>query len=130
MLFKLDKPIMPTNDKTYTLEELKKIKQQFVDERNWNQFHTPNHLAAKIAIEAGELLEKFVWLTSEQSFAELATNRQEIEDEFADIFMLLLCFANATKIDMTATMMTKLEKVKAKYPIDKAKGVATKYTKL
>lgn len=121
---------MKLSDEKVTLAMLKVMMQKFVDERDWRQFHTLKNLSAKIAVEAGELLEKFVWLTGEESFAELATNRQEIEDEFGDIFMLLLHFANAAKIDMVSAMQAKLEQVEIKYSVEKAKGVSTKYTKL
>lgn len=103
---------------------------KFIVERDWQQFHTPKNLSAKIASEAGELLDKFVWLTSEQSFQELQNNRQEIEDEVGDIAICLLHFCNAANIDLTSAMLTKLQEVKAKYPVEKFKGIATKYNKL
>jgi dCTP diphosphatase len=121
---------MIPSDEKVTLAVLKTKMQNFVDERDWQQFHTPKNLASAIAVEAGELLEQFIWLTGEKSFAEFATNRQDIEDEFADIFMLLLHFANAANIDINSAIESKLKKVVAKYPVDKAKGVATKYNKL
>ncbi len=117
-------------DAKATLAQLKTMMQNFVDERDWRQFHTPKNLASAIAVEAGELLEKFIWLTGEQSRAEVAVNREEIEDEFADVFMLLLHFANATNIDINSAIQSKFKKVVAKYPVEKAKGVATKYNKL
>ena len=85
----------------------------------------------KIAVEAGELMEKFVWAENNAaSFKELENNRKEIEDECADILILIAAFANACKIDLASAFMTKLEEAKKKYPIDKAKGRSTKYTKL
>lgn len=121
--------MIPTDD-AVTLAQLKVQMKHFVDERDWSQFHTPKNLAAKLSVEAGELLEKFVWQTGEESFAEVAANRKEIEDEFADIFMLLLHFANAADIDMNHALQAKFQEVAQKYSVEKAKGISTKYNKL
>ena len=118
------------NDQTTNINVLKNVMQEFVAERDWQQFHSPKNLAAKLVIEAGELLEKFVWLDSKASFEELEKNRQEIEDEAADVFIVLLEFCNTANIDITTAMMHKLKEVRAKYPIEKAKGICTKYNKL
>lgn len=121
---------MSLHDKVATIEELKKLAQSMANERDWNQFHSPKNLAMDLGIESGELMEKFVWLTTEQSYEEIDKNRQEIENEAADIFIALLLFCNASNIDITKAMLHKLEEIKAKYPIDKAKGKSTKYNKL
>lgn len=122
--------MMQHHDENTNVQVLKNIMQEFVAEREWQQFHSPKNLAAKLVIEAGELLEKFVWFENQDSFAELDKNRSEIEDEAADVFIVLLEFCNASKIDLTAAMMKKLQEVKAKYPVEKAKGNCTKYNKL
>lgn len=117
-------------DTVTTIETLKEKMRDVVQERQWQQFHTPKNLASKLIIESGELLEKFVWIDNEQSYEEIQQNRQEIEDEVADVFMVLLSFCNVAHIDLAQAMITKLEKIQAKYPVEKAKGVPTKYTKL
>jgi NTP pyrophosphatase (non-canonical NTP hydrolase) len=117
-------------DQNMIIDQLKKTVDAFIVERDWKKFHSPKNLSAKLSIEAAELLEKFVWLTDQQSIDVIDTNRQEIEHEVADVFILLLSFCNVAKIDLSSAMLTKLEEVRAKYPIAKCKGIATKYNKL
>ena len=119
---------MIQKDTTTTVQQLKEDVLAFVVERDWSQFHTPRNLATKISIEAGELLEKFVWVTAESSAEEFEKNRTEIEHELADVFICILSFCNQTGIDLTQATLTKLEEIKNKYPIEKSKGIAKKYT--
>ena len=121
---------MEKKDQTTTIQDLKKIAQKFRDERDWQQFHSPKDLSMKIAIEAAELMEKFVWLSTKASFTELEINRQEIEDEMADVFICLIHFCNTANIDMSSAFVKKLKEVEKKYPIEKSKGKHTKYDKL
>jgi dCTP diphosphatase len=121
---------MKYNDSQVQLQQLKDVIQEFIAERDWQKFHSPKNIALKLSVEAGELLEKFAWMKEEDSFTELEKNRQEIEDEVADVFILLLAFCNAAKIDLSSAMIHKLQEVTAKYPVEKAKGVYTKYNKL
>ncbi|MBV8661033.1 MAG: nucleotide pyrophosphohydrolase [Candidatus Dependentiae bacterium] len=121
---------MEINDTTATFQELKNLISQVTQERDWTQFHSPKNVAVDISIEAAELLEKFIWMKEEDSFQAVEKNRQEIEDEAADVLYGILAFANAAKIDISSAFIRKLEEIKAKYPIEKAKGVYTKYNKL
>ncbi len=75
-------------------------------------------------------MEKFVWISTQDSFLELEKNRQEIEDETADVFMCLIHFCNTANIDMSSAFIKKLKEVSKKYPIEKAKGKSNKYDKL
>ena len=118
------------NDATTTIQQLRDKVTKLVDDRDWSQFHSPKNLAMDIAIEAAELMEKFVWLDVKASYEELEKNRQEIEDELADVFVVALAFANAAKIDIAKAVEHKLIKTMEKYPIEKAKGRHTKYDKL
>ena len=118
------------HDMTTTIGELKKTIATFVEEREWNQFHSPKSLSMAIAIEASELMEKFLWLENSQSHEEAVHNRQEVEDELADILIALIAFANATEIDLSKALVHKLTTIRLKYPIEKAKGRSTKYNKL
>lgn len=115
---------------TLTLQDLAKIAHDFVTEREWTQFHSPKNLSMNLSIEANELMEKFLWITTEQSITEVDKNRQEIEDEIADIFLTLLLIANTTQTDLTTALLHKLEKIKQKYPIEKCRGINKKYNKL
>ena len=108
---------------------LKKIR-QFRDERDWMQFHDPKNLATSICIEAAELLEEFQWVDSKASDKHARENREAIADEMADVAMYLFELADNLGIDLRKAMLAKLEKNAAKYPVKKARGVATKYTKL
>ena len=96
---------------------------QFNEERDWGQFHTPENLAKSISIEAGELLECFQWNSEEY-------NKEEVSEELADVFTYCIQMAMKLEVDPEEIILKKLEKTKKKYPIEKAKGVSTKYNKL
>jgi NTP pyrophosphatase (non-canonical NTP hydrolase) len=94
----------------------------FAVEREWDQFHSPENLAKSISIEAAELLELFQWgQTPDQT---------RVEQELADV--LTYCFQLATRlgVDIDEIVMSKLEKTRAKYPVELSKGRITKYTDL
>jgi dCTP diphosphatase len=116
------------NDKKTTLHELREMADEMVRERDWHQFHNPKSLSMSIGCEAAELMEKFTWVDSIGSFAELEKHRDEVEQELADVIITALLFANACKIDVSSAVSRKLEITKKKYPIEKAKGRYTKYT--
>lgn len=102
----------------------------FRDERDWKKFHNPKDLAQAISIEASELLEHFLWISQEDSYKIVQKNKEAIADEMADIFSYLLSLSAITNIDLEEALLNKIEKNNKKYPIEKAKGVATKYTNL
>ena len=108
---------------------LKKIR-SFRDERDWMKFHDPKNLAVSIVIEAAELLEHFQWKDVEDVENYIKNNRGEIADEIADVAMYLFELADNLEIDLIQAMEAKLKKNATKYPVEKAKGVATKYNKL
>jgi NTP pyrophosphatase (non-canonical NTP hydrolase) len=95
---------------------------QFVAERNWKQFHTPENLAKSISIESAELLELFQW--AEHS------DIQNIKDELADVLTYCILLADNYGLDVEEIVLEKLEKTKAKYPIDKSYGSSEKYDRL
>jgi dCTP diphosphatase len=102
----------------------------FRDERDWAQFHNPKDMAMAISIEAGELLEQFLWKSPEQIEERLVSRRSEIEDEIADIAVYLVELADNLEIDLLGAMERKLEKNAEKYPVDKARGSNAKYNEL
>ncbi len=110
---------------------LKKIK-KFRDERDWKKFHNPKDMAEAMVIEASELLELFLWKSQKESqdFLKNKKNHEEVSDELADIMLYLVEFADTWGIDIEEAMENKLKKNMKKYPVNKAKGIATKYTKL
>jgi NTP pyrophosphatase (non-canonical NTP hydrolase) len=110
-------------------EILEKIK-AFRDERDWMKFHDPKNLAVSIVIEAAELLEHFQWKDEIAVEHHIARNREDIADEIADVAMYLVELADNLGIDLIKAMEAKLDKNAKKYPVAKAKGIATKYDKL
>jgi NTP pyrophosphatase (non-canonical NTP hydrolase) len=115
-----------------TIEELKKTVQEFCEARDWDQFHGPKDLAIGVITEASELLEHFRFLSDEQALALLHNPQQkeEIEDELADVLFFLLRFSQRFDIDLDMALLRKIGKSEKKYPVDKAKGSNQKYTKL
>lgn len=115
-----------------TLEELKWIVQSFCEDRDWDQYHGPKDLAIGVITEAAELLEHFRFQSDEQSLALLNDSniKEEIEDELADVLFFLLRFSQRFNVDLQNALLRKIEKSKQKYPVEKAKGKNTKYTKL
>lgn len=102
----------------------------FAAEREWGQFHSPKNLAVSLSIEAAEVLEHFQWLTDVQSrdFPEAA--RAAVATELADVLIYLIQLADHLQIDLVASAHAKIEQNARKYPVDLARGVATKYTDL
>lgn len=103
---------------TKIMEELR----LFNEERDWDQFHTPENLAKSISIEAGELLECFQWNND--------YDKTELCEELADVLSYCYMLADKLNVDVEEIVLDKLEKTKKKYPVEKAKGVSTKYNKL
>ena len=103
---------------------------EFRDARDWMQFHNPKNLAISIVLEAGELLEHFQWKTPEESEKHSVKAKEEIGDEIADVSVYLIELADNLGIDLEQAILKKLEKNAAKYPAEKARGTAKKYTEL
>ena len=103
---------------------------RFSEARDWNQFHSPKNLAMALSAEAGELLEVFQWLTEEQSRNLLPEARAKAEEEIADVLLYLVRLGDVLGVDPTAAAQRKLAVNERKYPADKARGNAKKYTEL
>ena len=116
-----------TDTKT-NLQELRDIVKAFVDERDWNQFHSGKNLSMAISAEAGELMEHFLWVENDNSNQTYEQNKQSINHELADVLITCICFANQYDIDISSIIKEKVELIKKKYPIDKVKGKHHKYT--
>lgn len=110
------------------IQELTDKVMQFRRERDWEQFHNQKDEAISIALEAAELLEHFQWKTKEEVAEYLKTHQEDISDELADVVIYCLGFARNTGINLREAIERKLEKQAKKYPIEKAKGSAKKYT--
>src|SRR5512134_3685987 len=113
-----------------SLAELQTELDVFVEERNWAQFHTPKNLAMGVAIEAAEIMEHFQWCSGDESYSLPKEKRAEVANEIGDVLMYLLGLGRALDIDIIAAARDKLVQNREKYPVEKAKGRATKYVDL
>ena len=112
------------------LEGLRIQLRAFAAARDWDPFHSPKNLAMALSAEAGELLEVFQWLTEEQSQRLDAQARSAAADEVADVLLYLVRIADKLGIDLLAEAQRKLAENERRYPVDKARGSAKKYTEL
>ena len=112
------------NDKCSTVFDLKKMVEQFVGERDWHQFHSPKNLSMALAIEVGELMEHFQWITGEQSRTvhKDLEKKASIAEELSDVLCYCMAIANEMDIDIAQSMTRKMEKNRAKYPVEEYKG--------
>lgn len=114
------------------LERIRDELRAFVDARDWRQFHDPKNLAMAVASEAGELLAHFRWTPGERSLASLsdARTRAAVEEEVADVLLLLVEFADVCGIDLVAAAERKLAVNATRYPVEKSRGRSDKYDRL
>src|SRR5580692_3450962 len=122
----------PMTDAMTTFAETKARVLAFARERDWEQFHAPKNLSMALAAEAGELMEHFLWATPEESRAVALdpAKKARIAEELADVVIYALEFANATGLDVAASIEAKIAANARKYPADKARGRSVKYTEL
>lgn len=115
-----------------TFDALQREAVRFRDERDWAQFHRPKDLALGLGIEAGELSELFLWKTDAEVQTDLEDDefRARVAEEMADVQMFLLYLAESTGISLPDAVRSKLVLNAAKYPVEKARGSARKYTDL
>ena len=113
-----------------SLEQLRLKLAQFSSERDWDQFHSPKNLAMALVVEAGELVEHFQWLSPDESVNLVAADKCEVAMEMADVLMFLVRLADKLDVDLIEVADQKLERNHLKYPVEKARGRATKYDKL
>ena len=104
-------------------QETKQRIRKFSIDRDWEQFHSPANIAKSISIEANELLECFQWSDTNYDI-------NEVKDELADVLVYCQDMLDKLNLDEDKIINDKMDKNEAKYPIDKAKGKATKYNKL
>ncbi len=105
------------------LDILKERIDKFNKDRDWDKFHTPSNLAKSISIEANELLECFQW--DNDNF-----NLQDVKEELADVMNYCLQMSMVLNMDIINIINEKMDKNEKKYPVNKAKGISTKYDKL
>jgi len=111
-----------------SIESLRDILREFARERDWDQFHTPKNLSMALIAEAAELVEHFQWVDGETSHLLEEKVRPSVEEEIADIFIYLVRIADKLGIDLYQAAGRKIEINARKYPADKVRGSARKYT--
>jgi NTP pyrophosphatase (non-canonical NTP hydrolase) len=105
-------------------EEIIQALLEFRNERDWEQFHNPKDLALAINVEAGELLELFLWKNADEA------NKEKIKEELADVFAFAFMLAEKYKLNVKEIVLDKIKRNAEKYPVEKAKGTAKKYNEL
>ena len=113
-----------------TLSELTNLALTFRAERDWQQFHNPKDVALSMSLEVAELIEIMQWRNGEELKAHLQKNREHVGQELSDILGWVLLLAHDLQIDLPDAFREKLKQNAEKYPVDKAKGIAKKYTEL
>ena len=111
-------------DDVTTVAQLREIVRCFVDERDWQQFHSPKNLSMALSIEAAELMEHFQWITTEKSRL-VGTDPERLRavgEELADVLCYALAIANELDIDLSDAMRAKMKKNELKYPADEYRG--------
>jgi dCTP diphosphatase len=112
------------SDSTTTVAALKKLVEEFVDQRDWHRFHAPKNLAMSLAIEAAELMEHFQWISADESrrTADDADRLAAVGEELADVCCYALAMANEMGIDLSTAIRRKIVKNEQKYPADEYRG--------
>lgn len=113
-----------------TLAELTRLATEFRDERDWKQFHNPKDMAITLNLEAGEVLELMQWKNGRELERSLDANKEAMADELSDVLHAVLLLADELHINLGRAFKRKLMKNARKYPVEKARGSAKKYTEL
>lgn len=115
---------MMTADEETTIDNLRAIVRQFVEERDWRQFHTPKNISMAMAIECAELMEHFQWIDGDQSrgIANEPEKLRAVEEELADVLCYVLALANELDIDLATVLDKKMVKNRQKYPAEEFRG--------
>ncbi len=111
-----------------TIAELTQLALDFRNQRDWKQFHNPKDVALSLMLEVAELIEIMQWKNGPPLAEHLAGVRQHTGEELADVLYWVLILANDQQIDLASAFREKLRANAQKYPVEKSKGVATKYT--
>lgn len=112
------------------IDELTKRIIAFRNARDWEQFHNPKDVALSLILEATEVMEHFQWKNAEEMKKYIKTNKAEIGEELADVLYWVLLMSHDLNIDILEALDKKILKNEEKYPVEKARGKHTKYTKL
>ncbi len=111
-----------------SLSDLKDALRTFAAERDWEKFHTPKNLAMALAVEVGELIEHFQWLTGDESRSLTPQKLDQVEEELADVFIYLVKLSDTLGVDLIDAAFRKIAINSKKYPAKRVRGSAKKYT--
>jgi NTP pyrophosphatase (non-canonical NTP hydrolase) len=111
-------------DGTTFVSDLRKLLARFVQEREWEQFHSPKNLSMALAVEVSELMEHFLWIDGEasRSVCNDPAVKEQVADELADVACLLLTLCNNLGLDLSTAIERKVAKNVLKYPVEKCRG--------
>lgn len=118
--------------KSINIEKINSIVSNFIEERDWDQFHSIKNLAMALSVETSELVEIFQWLKEADSnnVAQDPKLKSKVQEEIADIFIYLMRIAIKSEVDIEKAVLEKIKKNSEKYPVEKSKGSSSKYTDL
>ena len=117
-------------DQDTTLTNLRDLLRQFNEEREWAQYHSPRNLAMALSVEAGELLELYLWSADQGPQPPVESRQPKVADEAADVMICLLNFCDRAGVDLAAAVERKVERNRSRYPVDLARGRLEKSTEL
>lgn len=110
------------------IANLQKMIRQFVDERDWDQFHNPKDLSISLTLEASEVLEHFQWKSDSEMVEHVKNHKADVAEELADVFYWVLLLSNKLDVNLTEAFERKMKQNIKKYPVHKARGNHKKYT--
>lgn len=113
-----------------TIGDLTRKIVEFRDARDWKQFHNPKDVSLSLVLEATEVMEHFQWKNAEEMQEYLSGHKAEVGEELADVLYWILLMGHDFEIDVLDALEKKIGKNASKYPVEKARGVHTKYDKL
>jgi len=114
--------------KPESLQDLARELRRFAAERDWEQFHSPKNLSMALSVEVAEIVEHFQWLTEPQSRELEGGKKAKVEQELADTLIYLVRLADQLEIDLLEAACRKLAVNEAKYPAERVRGSARKYS--
>ncbi|MDP6935483.1 MAG: nucleotide pyrophosphohydrolase [Myxococcota bacterium] len=118
------------NDDTTTLTQLRAVLREFNHERDWAQYHSPRNLAMALSVEAGELLELYLWSADEGPQPPVASRTERVAEEIADVAICLLNLCEQAGVDLSQAVRAKVEANARRYPVDQARGRLEKHHEL
>jgi NTP pyrophosphatase (non-canonical NTP hydrolase) len=116
--------------KAFDLARLRESLRRFAAARDWERYHSPKNLASALIVEAAELLERFQWLTEDESKALAPAKLAKVREEMADVLIYLVRLADMLEVDLLAAAREKMAANARKYPVGKARGNSRKYSEL